>query len=451
MNGVIFATVMWLLSRMVIAIAMLVIAPLLPAPPGGIQPTVSWDVFSAWDSYFYQAITLSGYDYVNDGQGHNVAFFPLFPLFVRAVMSGGLPFNVAGTVVNNLAFWGALTLLYAWVQESHGQKVARWTTAVLAWCPFSLFGTVIYTEGLFLLLSTAALRAYDRKHYGWSGLWGGLASATRLPGIALSGAFWLVAWREKRPAIAYLPSLATAWGLGLYSLYCGIRFGDMLAFLRVQQAWQPEQAFYGQGWLKMLVQISAGTANWNRGWLHDPWHPLIFVTICGLGYLLWRSRSPGENSQSRAEDCIPHYTPHPTPPIRHPVLHTLQPSSRSHLKRLCVDKGYGFYLLGILLWLLAGDPLINMIMVWGGGYLLVQQRTKLRPVAVTYGLCSLAVILSPGRTISAERHAYGIVSLAIALGLLLARYPRCGWATLLFFTLVLLSFAVRFSQHLWVA
>ncbi|MFW5665793.1 MAG: hypothetical protein ACOC2Z_09700, partial [Coleofasciculus sp.] len=118
---------------------------------------------------------------------------------------------------------------------------------------------------------------------------------------------------------------------------------------------------------------------------------------------------------------------------------------------LCVDKGYGFYLLGILLWLLAGDPLINMIMVWGGGYLLVRQRTKLRPVAVTYGLCSLAVILSPGRTISAERHAYGIVSISIALGLLLARYPRWGWATLLFFTLVLLSFAVRFSQHLWVA
>lgn len=435
MNGIIFATVMWLLSRIVITIAMLVIAPLLPAPPGGIQPTVSWDVFLAWDSYFYEAITISGYDYVNDGQGHNVAFFPLFPLLVRAVMSGGLPFNVVGTVVNNLAFLGALIVLYAWVQETHGQNVARWTTSVLAWCPFSLFGTVIYTEGLFLLLSTAALRAYDHKHYGWSALWGGLASATRLPGIALSGAFWLVAWQEKRPAIAYLPSLATAGGLGLYSLYCGIRFGDMLAFLRVQQAWQPEQAFYGQGWLKMLVQISAGTANWNQGWLHDPWHPLIFVTICALGYLLWRSRSPGEKSPSSAvtDWCA------------------LQPPFGVRRKRLCVDKGYSFYLLGILLWLLAGDPLINMMMVWGGGYLLVQQRTKLRPVAVTYGFCSLAVILSPGRTISAERHAYGIVSIAIALGLLLARYPRWGWATLLFFTLVLLSFAVRFSQHLWVA
>ncbi|MFP5273396.1 mannosyltransferase family protein [Coleofasciculus sp.] len=428
MNSITFATVMWLLSRIVIVIAMLVIAPLLPAPPGGIQPTVSWDVFSAWDSDHYQMIATSGYEYANDGQGHNVAFFPLFPLLVRAVMSGGLPFNVAGTVVNNLAFWGALILLCGWVQESHGQNVARWTTAVLAWCPFSLFGTVIYTEGLFLLWSTAALRAFDRKHYGWSALWGALASATRLPGIALSPAFLLVAWREKRSAFAYLPSLATAGGMGLYSLYCGIRFGDMLAFLRVQQAWQPEQAFYGQGWLKMLVQISAGTANWNRGWIQDPWHPLLFITICALGYLLWRSQS----------DLTRRGTLQP-------------PRKRSRLQRLCVEQGYGFYSLFILLWLLAGDPLINMIMVWGGGYLLVRERTKLRPVAVTYGFCSLAVILSPGRTISAERHAYGIVSISIALGLLLARYPRWGWATLLFFTLVLVSFAVRFAQHLWVA
>lgn len=419
---------MWLLSRIVIAIAMLVIAPLLPAPPGGIQPTVSWDVFSAWDSDHYQMIATSGYEYANDGQGHNVAFFPLFPLLVRAVMSGGLPFNVAGTVVNNLAFWGALILLCGWVQESHGQNVARWTTAVLAWCPFSLFGTVIYTEGLFLLWSTAALRAFDRKHYGWSAVWGALASATRLPGIALSPAFLLVAWREKRSAFAYLPSLATTAGMGFYSLYCGIRFGDMLAFLRVQQAWQPEQAFYGQGWLKMLVQISAGTANWNRGWIQDPWHPLLFVAIFTLGYLVWRKQS------DLTRRC------------------TLQPPPKgSRLQRLCVEQGYGFYSLFILLWLLAGDPLINMIMVWGGGYLLVRERTKLRPVAVTYGFCSLAVILSPGRTISAERHAYGIVSIAIALGLLLGRYPRWGWATLLFFTLMLVSFAVRFAQHLWVA
>ncbi|MBD1923730.1 hypothetical protein H6F77_22065 [Microcoleus sp. FACHB-831] len=157
-NGLIFAAAMWLLSRVVILVAMLLIAPLLPAPPGGITPTIGWEVFSCWDGGWYQIIATTGYEYINDGKQHPVAFFPLLPLLSRAVMTLGLPFEVAGTLVNNLAFFGALVLVYAWVEELHGKSAARWTTAALAWCPFSLYGTVIYTEGLFLLLQQIAIR-----------------------------------------------------------------------------------------------------------------------------------------------------------------------------------------------------------------------------------------------------------------------------------------------------
>jgi len=123
-KGFIFAAAMWLLSRLVIAAAMLLIAPLLPAPPGGIKPTVGWDVFYWWDSLLYNQIATSGYEYANDGKGHNVAFFPL-PLVIRAVMTFDLPFKVAGTLVNNLAFLGALIVLYYWVEERHDRSAAR--------------------------------------------------------------------------------------------------------------------------------------------------------------------------------------------------------------------------------------------------------------------------------------------------------------------------------------
>jgi hypothetical protein len=43
------------------------------------------------------------------------------------------------------------------------------------------------------------------------------------------------------------------------------------------------------------------------------------------------------------------------------------------------------------------------------------------------------------------------VSLAIALGLVLERYPRWAYATMVFFSIILVNFAIRFSQHLWVA
>jgi hypothetical protein len=101
------------------------------------------------------------------------------------------------------------------------------------------------------------------------------------------------------------------------------------------------------------------------------------------------------------------------------------------------------------LWLVAGDPLINTVALVGGGYLLWHLRNQLSLVTVIYGFCGLGLILNSGGTWSIGRIAYGIVSLAIALGLLLSRYPRWGYPTIGFFTIFLASLSIRFAQHLW--
>jgi Gpi18-like mannosyltransferase len=409
-NGLFFALAMWLCSRLIIAAAMFLITPLLPTPSNGVPATLSWDTFFAWDSLLYKKIASSGYDYSLERKEYLVAFFPLFPLLSRAVMSIGLPFEVAGTLVNNLAFLGALIVLYAWINERHGMITARWVTAVLAWFPQSLFGTVIYSEGVYLLFSTAALRAFDQKQNGWTALWGAMATATRPTGIAMIPAFLLASWKERRGIKAYLASLATAGGLFLYSLFCQIQFGDALAFINAQKAWRPSLGFDWQGWWKMLMQITIGAANWKYGWIKDPLHPVLFGIILSCGYILWRCR-----------------------------------------QRLgSVAVGYGFTTLVLLLWLLAGDPLINTVTVFGGAYLLWHFRTQLTPITVIYGFCSLALIFASGGTWSLSRIAYGIVSLSVALGMLFSRYPRWGYLTLPFFAILLASFTIRFSQKLWV-
>jgi Gpi18-like mannosyltransferase len=404
-NELRFAAGMWLLSRLVVAMAMLLIAPALPAPPGGSTPNFGWGVFSAWDSGFYQQIATSGYG------GDNVAFFPLFPLCIRALMLLGLPAEVAGTLVNNLAFLGALLFLSDWIARQHGASAARWSVAVLAWCPLSLFGTVVYTEGLYLLCSTATLRAFEFKQYFGVALWGTLATATRPTGIAIVPALIIAAWKERRPPLAYLASLAASSGLLLYSLYCRFYLGDWLAFGRAQQQWKRSLSFDVQGWWKMLMQISIGTANWKAGSIQDPLHPLLFVTIIVLGYCLWRWRT--------------RFNP--------------------------IKVGYGFCVLVLALWLLAGDPLLNTVAVLGGIYLLWHLRHQLTPVVIAYGFCGLGLLLFSGSTWSLTRLVYGIISLPIALGLLLSRYPRWGYVTLGFFTLLLILFSVRFAQALWIA
>jgi Gpi18-like mannosyltransferase len=257
---------MWALSRLLIILAIQVIAPSLNLTPNGDSgvldlppnyvPDTGWDLFVHWDGAWYRQIAQAGYSYAHDGSQSSIVFFPLFPLLSRALMTLGLPFEVAAPLVSSLAFLGALLVLYQWTKERQGIKVARWVTAVMAWFPYSIFGLVAYTEGLFLFTTTASLQAFDRHQYRLAALWGALATATRLPGIALIPTFLWVAWREKRPAIAYLTGIATSLGLVCFILFCMLRFGEPLAFLIGQRGWM---GIHDSWWstLQEIVQLQA--------------------------------------------------------------------------------------------------------------------------------------------------------------------------------------------------
>lgn len=363
-NKLRFVIAMWLLSRLVILVVMQLAAPLLPFPPTNFNeplplnfvpnfvPKIGQELFIHWDGAWYRKIATLGYDYADDQQWHSVAFFPLFPLISRGVMCLGLPFEVAGILVNNLALLGALFLLYCWVQERYSIREARWVVAALVWCPFSLYGTVIYTEGLFLLLTTASLRAFDNHQHGQAAVWGAMATATRAVGVALIPAFLLVAWREKRPAIAYAAALASSGGILLFSIYCAVRFGDALAFVHVQRAWQ-----------------------------HLSWLDIFNQAFC------------------------------------------------------CFD----------------AESLTKIVMLLGGSFLLWHLRSKLPQVVIIYGFCSFALLLKSGATSSFHRYVYGIVSVSLALGILLACYPRWGYAIIGLFTILLINYTVRFAWWQWVA
>lgn len=368
-SDLLFVFAMWLFSRLVIIAAMHLLAPaivpdVVQSDPKYLATGSGWDRFADWDGEWYRKIATIGYEYADDSAQHSIAFFPLYPLITRGVMSFGIPFGVAGTLVNNSAFLGALLVLYYWVKECQGVKAARWATAVLAWCPFSLFGTVTYTEGLFLFLSTLSLRAFDKQQYVKAGIFGALTTATRITGITLIPAFLLVAWRERRSAIAYGAGIAASGGLLLFMLYCAIKFGDPIAFFHAQRGWRAQN---GSGW--------------------GPWIKLF------------------------AQDLI----------------------LRNGLSTAFIAA-------------------TKVLMFFGGGWILWLTRSQLPRVAFVYGLCSLALLFSSGSVVnSVNRYSYGIVSLSFALGLLLARYPRWGYATISLFATVAIYFAIRFSWGLWVA
>jgi hypothetical protein len=90
-------------------------------------------------------------------------------------------------------------------------------------------------------------------------------------------------------------------------------------------------------------------------------------------------------------------------------------------------------------------------MLFGGGYLLWHFRRELSRVALIYGICSIALILNSGAMWSINRYAFAIVSLSIALGILLSRHRRWGYATMGFFGILLFDFTIRFSWWRWIS
>jgi len=418
-DNIYFPVVVWLLSRLLIWAGMLLIAPNIPITDDSVFEHGTWSIFDAWDSVHYRAIATSGYEFYPDGQQYNLAFFPMFPLTIWVLMKLGLPFEIAGLLINNLSFLGAVYLLYFWVKKHCSLRIAQWTIIVICCCPMSMFTGVIYTEGLYLLFSIGCLRAFDEEKYSLTAFWGAMATATRPTGMALIPALLLTAWRQRRGKIAYFTSLLTATGLILFSIYCAINFHDPLAFIAAQKGWRPSLGFDWQGWLNMLMQIILGR-NWNFGWvwnddggIRDPWYPVFFGFMVYGTVTLWLRQK-----------------------YWHPFMIYLVYTTLAVLLILVDQRVI--------------NNLLNVLMVVGGSYLVWHFRRKLTPVMVIYSLCGVGLLLASGGTISLSRLAYGIVPLSIAIGAWLSRFPRQAYLSVGLFVVLLFRLAIGFAQHHWV-
>jgi len=202
-------------------------------------------IFAAWDSGWYFDIASRGYYFNADGQS-SIAFFPLYPMLMRAV---AWPFGgtdkaiwVAGIVVSCVAFALALLAVHRFTQQVFGDReVARRAVLYLAIFPFSLFFTRVYAESVFLLTSVLAVsRAYDGRWWR-AGMWGALATLARPNGILIGLPLALLALGG-RPAARVLASRFTALllipvALAGYCAYVYTLSGDPLEWLSAQAHW----------------------------------------------------------------------------------------------------------------------------------------------------------------------------------------------------------------------
>jgi hypothetical protein len=256
----------------------------------------------AWfhgDSGWYLRIAGDGYSYV-PGVQSTIAFFPAYPLAVHALglLLGGDWVTAAGWVTL-ISGAGAVALFADWVRTRVSPRTAVVAVALLLLYPYSLFlyGSG-YGDALFLLSALGSFALLERRHFVLAGLVGILATGGRPVGIAvLIGlvvrAVELIAEersaRAERPLVlagvgggsgpADAPGAAdrpgpvplremwsalrfVRWrqaalilsGAGLvgWMVYLGVRFGNPLAFVAVQEAPGWDQGSGPRTWFKVV-------------------------------------------------------------------------------------------------------------------------------------------------------------------------------------------------------
>ena len=218
-------------------------------------------IWARWDAVWYPTIATDGYHYVPGSELYaesTVAFFPLYPLLIAVLKSIIGSALVAGMLISNVAFIGALMLLYRLTSDFANRQVARRTIFYLAAFPSSFFFSVAYTESLFLLLVLGATCLARSRRWGTAALLGALATATRKPGIlimVIAGLEWLqsLGWSfsaaRHRQFWNTLPqTLRQNWqallaitlipaGFISYMLYLAVTFNAPLAWVQASAAW----------------------------------------------------------------------------------------------------------------------------------------------------------------------------------------------------------------------
>jgi hypothetical protein len=234
------------------------------------------------DSFYYSEIVKEGY------AGRYFAFFPLFPALVRmswVALGRALAPQFIGATISTACVAAFVALTARWMNDPElGGVVPRtrfaWMTFLL-W-PASYVLRTHHTEGLFLLLSFAALARGRQGRWVQAALFAGLAALCRNQGVilaaivALDSSYPPRSW--KRFVASGALSLAVFLPMPVYDYFAS---GDALAFYHAQRDWT--QAHTPVEFLRAL-------------WLGNPWqrkalggviHNLVWL---GCLPLAWKMR-----------------------------------------------------------------------------------------------------------------------------------------------------------------
>lgn len=213
--------------------------------------------WAQWDSGWYDAIATGGYGYI-PGQQSTIAFFPSYPLVMRAVAVVVGNAYVAGILVTVASGAAATRLFHGWLSARMTPTQAWAALGAMLLYPYAffLYGAV-YPTAFFVMTLLGAFVLLEHDHPWLAGVVGALATAARPTGVVLVVALAVRAFErrralppeERRPVWHEAGVLVSALGLAAFCLYQWRRFGDPFTFITVQSAWDQQGGL--DTWLKV--------------------------------------------------------------------------------------------------------------------------------------------------------------------------------------------------------
>lgn len=203
---------------------------------GGLTAYLHNPALWAWlnfDGEHYFSIAQNGYHALE------YFFFPVYPMSVRVIADvfGRSVTGVAieGIVLSNVVFLIGLFGLIRLIRLEYTPSIAQSSILLLLLFPTSFYFGSFFTESLFFAEVIWALYFARKGQWFYAGLLGGLATGTRIVGVALIPAFLLESYLQykmdiKKYTQPVLAAILTFLGLILYMLFLKARTGDPLNF-----------------------------------------------------------------------------------------------------------------------------------------------------------------------------------------------------------------------------
>jgi hypothetical protein len=241
------------------------------------------------DGSWYISIARYGYEQrpFTTERPYNWAFFPLYPLAVRAVAGFTGNYRLVAIALSNLFFFLALIVLHKTVLAfGYDQPLASRTIFYLAAFPTSYFFSLPWTSSLFLLLVVSSFLAAKQGRWWLAGVCAGLASATRYNGIFLLPALLIFYWQCNHPfklRANLLWLLLAPTGLLAFMGYLYAVTGNALAFADAQTAWQVRWGFFLRPLVSFIISPFELSAGWNFRLLN--FMAALTALICGVVWL----------------------------------------------------------------------------------------------------------------------------------------------------------------------